>query len=155
MPCFDNYSIFFLFLNKQFFSAHTFIKGNYWIITEYDLKNPYHVIAKHKAAQLGAEMKMFFSQSSRINHTLSEQELERNALLSDLEKTKKALEIAYAGFDNVTEPDLIDCYIYEVNSVLKRYKFLMEQAALLNMLPEEKEYPSPLHTETPATSLIG
>ena len=57
-------------------------------------------------------MKMFFSQSSRVNRTLTEKEIERNALLSDLEKTKIALEIAYAGFDNVTEPDLIDCYIY-------------------------------------------
>ncbi len=100
-------------------------------------------------------MKTYFSLSSRTNRTLSEKEIERNALLSDLEKTKKALEIAYAGFDNVTEPDLIDCYIYEVNSVLKRYKFLMEQATHLNMLPEEKEHISPLHTETPAASLIG
>lgn len=100
-------------------------------------------------------MKMYFGLSSRTNRTLSEQEIERNALLSDLEKTKKALEIAYAGFDNVTEPDLIDCYIYEVNSVLKRYRFLMKQAAMLNMLPEENEHISPLHAETPAASLIG
>lgn len=100
-------------------------------------------------------MKMYFSQASRANRTLSEREIERNALLSDLEKTKKALEIAYAGFDNVTEPDLIDCYIYEVNSVLKRYKFLMEQAAKFCLLPEEKENLTPLSTETPVTSLIG
>lgn len=100
-------------------------------------------------------MKMFFSQSSQTNRTMSEREIERNALLSDLEKTKKALEVAYAGFDNVTEPDLIDCYIYEVNSVLKRYKFLMEQAAHLNMLPEEKEDYASLNAETPAASLIG
>lgn len=100
-------------------------------------------------------MKMYFSHSSRTNRTLSEKEIERNALLSDLEETKKALEIAYAGFDNVTEPDLIDCYIYEVNSVLKRYKFLMEQAARICMLPEENEYSAPLNTETPAASLVS
>lgn len=100
-------------------------------------------------------MKTYFSLSSRTNHTLSEQEIERNALLSDLEKTKKALEIAYAGFDNVTEPDLIDCYIYEVNSVYKRYNFLMQQAALLNMLPEKKETPSSLHEKSPAASLVS
>ena len=29
--------------------------------------------------------------------------------------TKYELETAYSGFDNVTDPDLIDCYIYEVN----------------------------------------
>lgn len=100
-------------------------------------------------------MKTYFSLSSHTNRTVSEQELERNALLSDLEKTKKALEIAYAGFDNVTEPDLIDCYIYEVNSVYKRYKFLMEQAALLNMLPEKKETAASLSEKSPAASLVG
>ena len=100
-------------------------------------------------------MKMYFGHSSRTNRTLSEKEIERNALLSDLEKTKKALEIAYAGFDNVTEPDLIDCYIYEVNSVLKRYKFLMEQAARIALLPEENSEPAALSTEAPVTSLVG
>ena len=100
-------------------------------------------------------MKTFFSTSSHVNRTISEQEIERNALLSDLEKTKKALEVAYAGFDNVTEPDLIDCYIYEVNSVMKRYKFLLEQAARLSMLPEENEQLSALNTNAPVTSLVG
>ena len=82
-------------------------------------------------------MKMFFSQSSRVNRTLTEKEIERNALLSDL------------------EPDLIDCYIYDVNSVMKRYKFLLEQAAALSLLPEESMHRTPLSTETPATTLIG
>ena len=100
-------------------------------------------------------MKMYFSHSSHANRTLSEKEIERNALLSDLEKTKRALEVAYAGFDNVTEPDLIDCYIYEVNSVYKRYKFLMEQAARIALLPEEDSHPSSLSPEAPAASLIG
>ncbi len=100
-------------------------------------------------------MKMFFSQSSRVNCTISERDIERNALLSDLKKTKEALEIAYAGFDNVTEPDLIDCYIYEVNSVFKRYKFLLDQAARLSLLPEETTHPLNLSPETPVTSLIG
>ena len=76
-------------------------------------------------------MKMYFGFSSHTNRTLSEKEIERNALLSDLEQTKKALEIAYAGFDNVTEPDLIDCYIYEGNAAWKRYRFLLKQARML------------------------
>lgn len=100
-------------------------------------------------------MKTFFSQSSNVNCTLSERETKRNALLYDLKKTKEALEIAYAGFDNVTEPDLIDCYIYEVNSVFKRYKFLMEQAAKLCLLPDEEIPSLDLSAETPITSLIG
>ena len=43
----------------------------------------------------------------------------------------------------------------EVNSVMKRYNFLMEQAAALYPLPEETSQSVPLSTETPAASLVG
>ena len=56
----------------------------------------------------------------------------------ELAQSRFALEIAYSNFDNVTDPDLIDCYIYEVNAVMKRYKYLLEQAAEMNLLPENK-----------------
>jgi len=45
-------------------------------------------------------------------------------LLEDIEKTRIALDIAYAGFDNATDPDMIDSYIYEINALLKRYAHL-------------------------------
>ncbi len=53
---------------------------------------------------------------------------EYDALLNDIKKTKLALESAYSNFENVIDPDLIDCYIYEVNAIQKRYKFLLKQA---------------------------
>ena len=53
----------------------------------------------------------------------------RECILEDLEKTKYELETAYCGFDHVTDPDLIDCYIYEVNAIMKRYRYLLNQAA--------------------------
>lgn len=56
---------------------------------------------------------------------------ERNQLLYDIDKTKNALDSAYSNFENVVDPDLIDCYIYEVNAVQKRYKFLLEKARQL------------------------
>ena len=68
-------------------------------------------------------------------------------LHEELLQTRRALENAYSGFDNVTDPDLIDCYIYELNAVMKRYKFLLEQAAKSNMLPEET-YSETYHTLT-------
>lgn len=95
-------------------------------------------------------MKICFKQTTYNNQIINEKELERNSILADLDKTRRALEDAYSGFDNVTDPDLIDCYIYEVNSVLKRYKFLLEQAAKVNLLPEEN-----LHPESPINALIG
>ena len=62
-----------------------------------------------------------------------------SSYITGIEKTKRALEIAYSGFDNVTEPDLIDCYIYEVNAIMKRYQFLMAQADLLSSNPQTAE----------------
>lgn len=64
-------------------------------------------------------------------------------IMRDIAITKSALDSAYSNFDNVTDPDLIDCYIYEVNAVQKRYKFLLEKAANLNIPISHI-----LHTET-------
>ena len=44
------------------------------------------------------------------------------------EELLKALAAAYSNFDNATDPDLIDCYIYQVNSEQKRYKYLLQKA---------------------------
>lgn len=63
----------------------------------------------------------------------------RELLLADIAKTQHALEVAYCGFDNVTDPDLIDCYIYEVNSALKRYRFLLEQARRMQLFIEQPD----------------
>lgn len=84
-------------------------------------------------------MKMFFHQSS--NGTTQADiivDCQKLTIREELAQTRYALEIAYSNFDNVTDPDLIDCYIYEVNATLKRYKYLIEQAAEMNLLPEEK-----------------
>ena len=45
--------------------------------------------------------------------------------LEDLDRTKHDLDSAYKNLSNAVEPDLIDCYIYEVQSVQMRYKFLL------------------------------
>ena len=70
-------------------------------------------------------MKIQFSQSYY-------QDTGENSILDAIAKTRYALENAYAGFDDATDPDLIDCYIYEVNSLLKRYRFLLHQAEVQN-----------------------
>lgn len=54
------------------------------------------------------------------------------ALLREIQRTKMALETAYSNFENSLDPDLIDSYIYEVNAVQKRYKFLLKQAKNLD-----------------------
>ena len=72
-------------------------------------------------------MKIFFQQPQISISDSTEFSETKEDLLEDLKKTRYALEVAYSGFDNVTDPDLIDCYIYQVNDILKRYKFLLEK----------------------------
>lgn len=72
-------------------------------------------------------MKAFFSQKFRMPPT-AEEDFCLPSLKEDIEKTRIALEIAYAGFDNATDKDMIDCYIYEINALLKRYKHLSDLA---------------------------
>lgn len=51
----------------------------------------------------------------------------KKCLMDEINMTKNALDAAYSNFDNATDPDLIDCYIYKVNAEQKRYKYLLEQ----------------------------
>lgn len=62
----------------------------------------------------------------RKNKEKNKQNKQYMEIVRDIALTKSALDTAYSNFENVINPDLIDCYIYEVNSVQKRYKFLLE-----------------------------
>ena len=46
-------------------------------------------------------------------------------LKNDLHQTACDLRDAYNNLEHVVDPDLIDCYIYELNSVQMRYKVLL------------------------------
>ena len=61
------------------------------------------------------------------------QEVSKEQLLTDLKRTKTALDDAYSNFEQVVDPDLVDSYIYEVNAVQKRYHFLLKQVQLLEL----------------------
>jgi len=54
-------------------------------------------------------------------------------LVNDLEKTKYAMDITYKNFENAVDPDLIDCYIYEMNAIQKKYKFLLSRVKKMEM----------------------
>lgn len=90
-------------------------------------------------------MKSFFSHSTYAadEPELSAKDKDEKRLLNDLKLARAELEIAYSGFDNVTDPDLIDCYIYKVNAVLMRYKFLMQKAIELDIVKAADLTPLP------------
>lgn len=73
-------------------------------------------------------MKMYFSHKPGTD-SMTEEDYSPLTLKDSIEKTRQALNDAYAGFDNALEVDLIDSYIYEINSLQKRYKHLSDLAA--------------------------
>ena len=52
-----------------------------------------------------------------------------------LRRTKADLDCAYINFDHALDPDLIDCYIYQLKSAQMRYRFL------LNCMKEKENGP--------------
>lgn len=47
-------------------------------------------------------------------------------LLKHIQDAKTDLDCAYLNFEHATDPDLIDCYIYQLKSAQMRYKYLLE-----------------------------
>ena len=52
-------------------------------------------------------------------------------LKSDIEKTASDLNAAYTNLQQVTEPELIDYYIYQTKAVQTRYHYLLNCAKKL------------------------
>ncbi|MBE5878952.1 MAG: DUF2508 family protein [Lachnospiraceae bacterium] len=71
----------------------------------------------------------------------------------EMKKALIALESAYCGFDYATDPDMIDCHIFRINSALKRYRYLLLQADTLHEIPEEGI--APHRAEQPFTTTIN
>lgn len=93
-------------------------------------------------------MKVLFRQERSENIPV-EEEFTHTSLAEDIEKTRYDLEIAYAGFDNAVDPDMIDCYIYLVNSLLKRYTYLT------GLAEKENTEVKKLCPESPIRALIS
>ncbi|OGO83878.1 MAG: hypothetical protein A2Y22_01880 [Clostridiales bacterium GWD2_32_59] len=55
-------------------------------------------------------------------------------IMESVNKARKELDMAYKNFDNVSDTDLVDCYIYEVQSIQKKYEYLLKQAKKLNFI---------------------
>ncbi|MBO5489433.1 MAG: YaaL family protein [Eubacterium sp.] len=55
----------------------------------------------------------------------------REQLLSEIDLLHQSLETVNSNFENVSDPDLIDSYIYEMNALSFRYKYLLKQIRLI------------------------
>lgn len=64
----------------------------------------------------------------KLRNTIhSEAEIMYAQTLENLQQAKTDLDCAYLNFEHATDPDLIDCYIYQLKSAQMRYKFLLNR----------------------------
>ena len=94
-------------------------------------------------------MKMYFSRRTG-NMSNAEEDYSPVTLQQSLEKTREDLNLAYAGFDDATETDLIDSYIYEIYALQKRYKYLTDLASAENSKKTES-----LNEHSPIRTLVS
>ena len=50
------------------------------------------------------------------------------SIYDEINQIKDQIDTAYSHFQYAVDPDLIDCYIYEVNAAWKKYQFLLKKA---------------------------
>lgn len=53
--------------------------------------------------------------------------LEQLRLRAEIERTRRTIDSARNHFEQVVDPMLIDCYIYELNAAQLRYQFLLRK----------------------------
>lgn len=94
-------------------------------------------------------MKILFKQNMNTVQPV-EEDLTTLSLRESIEKTRQALEIAYSGFDNAIDVDVIDSYIYEINALQKRYRHLTSLVAA-----EPAKETEPLYAHSPIHALLG
>ena len=66
-----------------------------------------------------------------FNSKQSEKSKRYLLLKDDIEKTTLEIQTAYTNMQNVTEPDLIDYYIYQTQAAQIRYQYLLNCAKKL------------------------
>ena len=62
-------------------------------------------------------------------------EAERRELMSSLAQTRALISQAYGGFNSVSDSDLIESYVFEINSLQARYNYLLRRLKQLGAQP--------------------
>ena len=62
-------------------------------------------------------------------------EHERRELMASLASTRTLINQAYGGFNSVSDSDLIESYVFEINSLQARYNYLLRRVKELEAEP--------------------
>lgn len=60
---------------------------------------------------------------------------ERRELMTSLAHTRTLINQAYCGFNSVSDNDLIESYVFEINALQARYNYLLRRVKELEAAP--------------------
>lgn len=65
----------------------------------------------------------------------SPRDTERQELMASLSHTRTLINQAYGSFNNVSDGDLIDSYVFEISALQARYNYLLRRVKELEAAP--------------------
>ena len=78
---------------------------------------------------------MHLSRHKSVPRRSRDLEQERQDLMSALSSTQALIHQAYGGFNCVSDSDLIESYVFEINSLQARYNYLLRRVKELEAAP--------------------
>lgn len=69
-----------------------------------------------------------------LRRVVPARETERRDLMQSLSHTRTLINQAYGGFNSTTDSDLIESYVFEINSLHARYNYLLRRVKELEDL---------------------
>ena len=80
------------------------------------------------------EQEMEIMKTGLLSRRRQSQPPENQELIEEIDRTRNTIESARNHFEQVVDPTLIDCYIYELKAAQLRYQFLLRRFKLLEEL---------------------
>ncbi len=80
------------------------------------------------------EQEMEVMKTGLLSRRRQSQPPENQELIEEIDRTRNTIESARNHFEQVVDPTLIDCYIYELKAAQLRYQFLLRRFKLMEEL---------------------
>ncbi len=68
-----------------------------------------------------------------LNQEEQDRRKNRNILLAEIHSTRNSMFAAEQKFEHATDPQMIDCCIYEMNAAQLRYQYLIDKAKKIGL----------------------
>lgn len=75
------------------------------------------------------------ARTSLFRRPASARDKERRELMDSLIHTRTLINQAYGGFNHVSDSDLIESYVFEINALQARYNYLLRRVKELEAAP--------------------